>query len=186
MSVISRLLRQGFTVKRSPKARGERIELFKDGKRVAYAQVRDSSDGDNLLEMHQRHVEPAYRQQKLGTALYEIALAVACSEGKFLVSDINRSQFEEAFWRKQVSKKRASCVEMNRRQYANVYEAPLHMAVAEACKGSTDADCAQKARKKILSTLPDAPYWPCLRYALDKANCGRSLEGLPKSKTRRR
>lgn len=49
------------------------------------------------------------RGRGVGTKLYESAAAWACRVGRPLASDEKRSAFSDAFWKKQVRKKRARC-----------------------------------------------------------------------------
>lgn len=58
-------------------------------------------------------VKPSYRRRGIGTQLYERAAEVACRDfGLPLASDrhTSRSKFADAFWKKQVKKKRAVCI----------------------------------------------------------------------------
>lgn len=107
-------------------------------------------------------------RQRLGTRLYEFATELACKEGKRLVSDVERSQYAEAFWRKQTGKGRSMCVEKGRgRFFANptAHLSPAEMRRLPMPGGSTGEE------------------WPCKRYGVTQPCAVTSLEG---ARTRRR
>lgn len=61
------------------------------------------------------NVNEDYRRCGVGTRLYRRMLKEACKRGLRLTSDTTRSDASEAFWRKQVKKGRATCVEPSMR-----------------------------------------------------------------------
>lgn len=111
--------------------------------------------------------ERADMRQRFGTRLYEFANELACKRGLRLASDAERSQFAEAFWRKQVSKGRAMCVAKGR---ATVYEAPA-------------AHLSPEARAKL--PQPEGDSWPCKRYGVTKPCAVTSLEGVRRRRRKR-
>jgi len=75
--------------------------------KVGWAEV-VNIDYDELSKPEEERTKPS----GLGTRLYERALRAVCDVGKAysITSDTTRSEFSEAFWRKQVRKGRAKCV----------------------------------------------------------------------------
>ena len=62
-------------------------------------------------------VKPAYQRCGVGTKLYTAAAQWGCERGFRLRSDTQRSIDSDSFWRKQVSKGRAACVESAAERY---------------------------------------------------------------------
>lgn len=107
------------------------------------------------------------QHKRLGTRLYEFAAELACKRGKPLVSDTERSQFAEAFWRKQTAKGRAGCVEAGG---AVFYANPtVHLTPQERAK----------------LPQPDGDFWPCKRYGVTKPCAVTSLEGMKRRRRKR-
>lgn len=168
--------------------------------------VEASKDGFEIasLEAERALTKPAFRvtgiaiarggpyRSGLGTALYEVALEHACSEGIRIHSDFYRSHFAEAFWRKQFKKGRARCVKRNRpeiRRY-NVFYAPLESArglIEEACvrryPGNARAQrtCVREGHAPFKSLpRPTKGAWPCHVWGFRKDLCKgpMALDGL--------
>jgi hypothetical protein len=131
-------------------------------------------------------VDFKYRRKGLMTRLYEVAAEDACRDGNRLVSDVNRSVFSEAFWRKQKRKGRARCVQPNRNQTENVWNGPLldyeeYLAQKYRDKlyGDPDYDRAAREMKKLKMPKPRRgsdegnfyTYWPCFRWGFKKKMC---------------
>jgi GNAT superfamily N-acetyltransferase len=130
-------------------------------------------------------VHPDHRKKQYGTRLYERALIEACAQGLPLSSDAQRSEFSEAFWRKQVAKGRAKCIPGEGEYWSGPREdledaldtgritaAEYRRAVDGAPEPGRDAD----GRK----------VWPCTRYELAVDPCAtRSLAGLRKKRGKR-
>lgn len=79
---------------------------------VGVVKVGDAYEG-GTTDVAYSEVSPSHRMDKVGTALYEAAAAFACENNSRLASDETRSEFSEAFWRKQARKRRASCIQDN-------------------------------------------------------------------------
>lgn len=106
------------------------------------------------------------QHKRLGTRLYEFAAELACQRGKPLVSDAERSQFAEAFWRKQTGKGRAVCVEPGR---AVFYANPtVHLSAEERAR----------------LPQPEGESWPCKRYGVTQPCAVTSLEGVKRRRKR--
>lgn len=141
-----------------------------DGRSVGSLSVKEI--GKDQLSVGAIDVDAPYRQKKLGTALYELAVAHACTQGKQVISSDLRSPFSEAFWIKQQKKNRAECVDTSS-PGGDVHFTPLY---------SLDSDTLDR----MLPFLPDPernakvePYWPCRIWGLKREHCGAiSLEGV--------
>lgn len=106
-----------------------------------------------LCETGLIEVEEPFRRQRVGTALYEAALDEICKRRKFMVSDITRSAFAEAFWRKQVARGRAKC--LNDALPGRYFE------------GRDNSPDLPKP-----DVEPDGTRtWPCARWAMDPNRC---------------
>lgn len=131
-------------------------------------------------------VEPPYRQRRWGTKLYEEARAMTCELGKPLSSDTTRSEFSEAFWRKQNEKGRARCV-AGEGEYWNVPRRALDKSLQEG-------KISVSEYRRMTANLPDPEeneqgekVWSCLRYELEGDPCIRqSLGEAPRRRRRRR
>lgn len=110
--------------------------------------------------------EQADMRRRFGTRLYEFANELACKRGLRLASDAERSQFAEAFWRKQVGKGRAMCVAKGR---ATFYAAPT-------------AKLSPEERARL--SQPEGDSWPCKRYGVTKPCAVTSLEGVRRRRKR--
>lgn len=104
-------------------------------------------------------------RKRFGTRLYEFANELACKRGLRLASDSERSQYAEAFWRKQVTKGRAMCIAKGR---AKFFISPTAALTPE-----------ERARLP----QPEGETWPCKRYGVTKPCAVTSLEGV---RTKRR
>jgi GNAT superfamily N-acetyltransferase len=128
-------------------------------------------------------VDPNHRKKRYGTRLYEQALEEACNLNLPLSSDIQRSEFSEAFWRKQVAKGRARCVP-GEGDYWEIPRLDLEEALDEgritASEYRRAVDNAPEPERKN-----GYKVWPCLRYELTTNPCTtRSLEGMARRKRR--
>lgn len=128
----------------------------------------------------------------LGTGLYDRAAREACKRGGVLAGSADRSAFSEAFWMKQVRKKRATCGE----GAGKVYEEP-HRAIFNALENGT---ISVPEYNRLISRLPKRPptpprppRWPCRMIPLLPCGGTReapllpvddSLRGLRKRKRR--
>jgi GNAT superfamily N-acetyltransferase len=99
-------------------------------------------DTDDGFLVPSLSVRSRFRRQRIGTALYEIASHESCRLGRPLSSDIERSRYSEAFWRKQVSKGRATC---------------LLNEPARVGPGGKDEPGLP---------VPENGWWPCFQYSL--------------------
>lgn len=108
-------------------------------------------------------------RQRLGTRLYEFATELACKDGKRLVSDVERSQYAEAFWRKQTGKGRSMCVEKGRGKFFGNPTSQLSPA---------------EMRKLPMPGGPTGEEWPCKRYGVTRPCEVTSLEGIKRRRKR--
>lgn len=127
-------------------------------------------------------VPPELRRKGVATALYEVALEHACREKRQLASDVERSHFAEAFWRKQVRKGRARCL---RRGDGIIWDGPLQTeidSIERACEG--DERCLKQRLAMLSRGLPKPSRngtWPCRRWAFKRRICASTpvdLSGL--------
>ena len=123
-------------------------------------------------------VRPGRRREKLGTTLYETAAALACAEGRLLVSDKHRSHFAEAFWLKQKSKSRATCV----RGRGQVFNSPL-LAATRSLPTPDKNRLEDSLPRPRTSVATGAEYWPCLRYEVDAPCTHTDFKGLAETAT---
>lgn len=73
--------------------------------------VRDvPAAGGEVCAVEWIRTHPTERAGGLGTAIYESLASVACGEGVALASDVWRSKYSDAFWKKQYRKGRAFAV----------------------------------------------------------------------------
>jgi len=163
-------------------------EVLRNNAEVAYLQLR-RNEFKEALEVGSIEVDPAYRERRLGTKLYEIALKEACKLGYEIESDSTRSAFAEAFWRKQVSKGRAECVtsyEPGEIDGGSVYTDPLDNLEL------SDPDEYERVIDKLPKPQRDAnragggEYWPCLFYSTTNACKTTSLAGVKPKKAKKR
>lgn len=108
--------------------------------------------------------DKADMRRRFGTRLYEFANELACKRGLRLASDSERSQFAEAFWRKQVGKGRAMCIAKGQ---AKFYMQPT-------------ASLSPEERARL--PQPEGDSWPCKRYGVTKPCAVTSLEGVKRRK----
>lgn len=145
-------------------------------------------------------VELAFRGQGIGKALYNAAAAHACRNRRKLVSDTQRSEWAEAFWRTQARRGRARCMELNKRNLPfddyrlNYFPGPkdaLFEHLYNECNKLHNFDhekarrCADRALKLEMRGLPrpvrfttianySALRWPCFRWATKKSSCNQT------------
>lgn len=159
--------------------------------------------GKRLLKVGHIKTVRGARRSGIGTALYEIALEKACAEGRQLVSDDSRSEWAEAFWRKQRAKGRASCVsgKGNSGEFFADPRAMLLDDVSERCKtqfksGKRVETCIRRELRKAMKGLPKpkkdkdgVETWPCRRFGIKKAVCrggDLKLDGAVERKARKK
>ncbi|MGL4257997.1 MAG: GNAT family N-acetyltransferase [Microbacterium sp.] len=130
-------------------------------------------------------VHPDHRKKQYGTRLYERALIEACAQGLPLSSDTQRSEFSEAFWRKQVAKGRARCVPGE-----GEYWSGPRVELEEALDAGR---ISASEYRRMIDSAPEpgrdadgAPVWPCQRYEITKDPCvPQSLAGVRKRKRKK-
>lgn len=154
-----------------------RISIHKKGQPASIAEgILEHLDNRNVALTHLT-VSPELRRKKIGTRIREEALRYACSVGKAFLSDESRSEFEQAFWEKQVDKGRASCAEPGKGFY---YSAPKAYYEKLVEKG----EMSQKEFDDLFNGLPkpigtgDQQFWPCRRFAIKKPCDHQTLDGL--------
>lgn len=114
--------------------------------------------------------DPKLRRAKLGTKLYEKALELTCREGLRLGSSSMRSEFSEAFWRKQVRKGRARCEGGKGVGPGSYYRIPR----AELLELGLQDSEVREATRKLPKPKRDAQgegFWRCPRYVIKKETC---------------
>ncbi len=139
--------------------------LSKGGRVIAEMQMVDT--GDALSVSGIQVSRPSDRKKGLGTRMYEQALAFACQKDMPLVSDSKRSEFAEAFWRKQQDKGRATCVKGRGR----LYEFPMR-----ELKKKVSAERFRAMVEKLPKASPAG--WECNRYEIRKPCSVDSLAGV--------
>lgn len=157
--------------------------LRKEDAEVAYMRLKKNKFKE-VLEVGYVQVGPEYREHRLGTKLYEIALKDACRLKYEIESDNSRSAFAEAFWRKQVSKGRAECVVSDdpHTAGATVYNDPLdELEMTDPDEYERVVDRLPKPRRDA-----DGEYWPCLFYSTTNACKTTSLAGVKPKKAKKR
>ena len=149
------------------------------------------------LSVRSINVNRSFQRRGIATALYEEALSLSCEKRVPLLSDFERSRFEEAFWSKQKKKGRAVCKKPNPdgRLGTNYFHGPIRdeeAFVEEECyekfsDGLKQRNCVDSHMKALLKSLPKprlskgnkANYWPCGRYVFKKGLCAKvDLSGL--------
>lgn len=141
---------------------------------------------DNTFQVQTLSVNE--KRAKVGTALYEVALRIACRRGRTLTSDLQRSTFAEAFWRKQAAKRRAVCADKNVDRDHNVYGTPvleMREAISRECRRDHPFDaraherCTDMRVQEASRRFPkpkDNKFWPCLRWKMRPETCGGSSD----------
>jgi len=127
-----------------------------------------------------------FQGRGLATRLYERGLALSCKPqgrhtARALSSDLVRSVFAEAFWRKQERKGRARCVP----GHGVYYSTPLDQLDYALTTGRITAkEYAQRTRglpsppKEVATVYGErTPVWPCERYEITCASRPKSLAG---------
>lgn len=164
----------------------------------ASEEARTSDTGEDLLAQMRVKVRPAYLsvgfikvedaylKKRWGTRLYELALAESCRTGKPLSSDNLRSEFSEAFWRKQQRKGRAKCLPGR----ADYWSTPRVELEEKLDRGEITAS----EYRRLTDNLPEPErdqnnnrVWPCGRFEISEDPCATfSLDAikLPRRKAR--
>lgn len=145
-----------------------------DGEQAGVVRV---SIGHETNSVTWSHVEPGYRMEKVGTALYETAAAEACKENKVLASDETRSSFSEAFWRKQAGKNRAVCLVENERELDLEDFEPELSEVEEEHGEEIAEDLGYESVSEAFEDEPDAFYERLFRIQSDEAEMAMSEAG---------
>jgi len=148
-----------------------------------------------MLAVSTINVERKLHRKGIGTKIREMAAEKACELGLQLVSDGERSEFEEAFWRKQRTKGRASCIRPNPKGAVgkNYYRYPaveLEESIRERCtqkfhNGRKVEACVKRELREIQKGLPKPVrtgepgerYWPCYRFGLKRSQCKEARGG---------
>lgn len=171
---------QAARLKRCEKHDKIEYEVFRKGSEVAYLQLKKNNYKE-ALEVGYVQVNPEYREHRLGTKLYEMALKDACALGYEVESDNTRSAFAEAFWRKQMSKGRAECVTSDDPETAGgtVYNDPLlELADTDPEEHARVRDLLPRPSRKIDADGDYEEFWPCLFYSTTNACKTSSLAGV--------
>lgn len=145
------------------------IELTaeRDGQEVGHAFLEPF---DGRLVVEEIEVGEKARRSRVGTTLYEAAVAVACRVGLPVASDTMRSQYAESFWRKQASKGRATCEPGS----GTFYDGPT--------KG-----VRRDAGLPIPNVDEDGGLeWSCKRYTVRAPCATRTLDGMRARRKRAR
>ena len=148
------------------------VEVTKIGSDEVVATMELGVRSDGLV-VSRVYVQPGSRRAKLGTTLYETAAALACAEGRPLVSDEHRSHFAEAFWAKQKSKHRAKCI----RGKGQVFNSPL-IAATRSLRTADKKALEDSLPQPRTSVATGAEYWPCLRYEVTLPCMHTDLRGF--------
>jgi len=124
-------------------------------------------------------VAPKYREKRWGTRLYEEALRESCATGKPLSSDTQRSEFSEAFWRKQERKGRARCIGEGGAYWAKPRYDLEDMLDNDEITAS-DYERMTRELPEPETTEEGNRYWPCLRHEMTQNPCpgGFSLDAI--------
>jgi hypothetical protein len=142
--------------------------------------TRNHSIGDAVTASTVEIFDPKLRRARWGTKLYERGLELACRHGMTFVSSSMRSEFSEAFWRKQVRKGRARCLRSTGKNklVGSYYRIPK-MELLEHGLTEAEVRAAIKKLPKPKRDLDGEGFWGCPRYAIKSSTCGRpSLDGV--------
>jgi hypothetical protein len=174
--------------------------IGKNSYKVGWADVKDIDYAERLKPESERT-----KPSGLGTRMYERALRAVCDVGQAyaVTSDNTRSEFSEAFWRKQLAKGRATCEGDGKE--SKYFKAPLIEAAAsfEMLPQTWEAEWLKKNRGQRPTTemreawenraadafeqyregLPkrrtdEWGAWPCDFYSLKCSKRPDSLDGL--------
>lgn len=180
------LYKKGLRIRVCEQGSSVQFEAFdKNGNVVGHVRTSSPNRWDDTMDVSFSEVDASYRMDKVGTALYEVAAAYACEHGKTLASDETRSEFSEAFWRKQARKGRVSCLQDNEggeeiepdiddiyREYGDdVADDMGYESVDEAMEEDPDGLYEQLYRIQADNTEYDAPeanYYPSPLLALER------------------
>lgn len=148
----------------------------------ATEEARTSNTADGLLAQMRVKIRPeylavayidvadAYRENRWGTRLYELALAESCRIGKPLSSDSTRSEFSESFWRKQAGKERAKCVPGTSKYWST----PRLELEEKLDNGEITASQYLRMTKNLPEPERDEygnRVWPCGRFEITEDPC---------------
>jgi len=120
------------------------------------------------------------RKAGVGTSFYEMAAKEACRLGYTLQSSDYRSEFSEAFWRKQARKGRASCAAGR----AGYFSTPLEVAQQAVLDPAQFEEMATRLPKPQTTEYADR-YWTCDHYFIDDPCETTSLAGLKRKRRRK-
>lgn len=156
--------KNGIRVEVCPEAGDVIVTAYKGSTMIGQA-ILEPSPGTRSLKVGEINV--VKKRGGVGTRLYEAAVRIGCKAGLAVASDSMRSPFAEAFWRKQVSKGRATC----ERGPSRVHRVPGDDALGLPRPGENDAG---------------DPAWDCGRYVV-RAPCDvPTLQGLRGSGRKRK
>lgn len=118
----------------------------------------------------------------IGTRMYEQFAADACAAGLELASDVLRSHFAEAFWKKQEAKGRVVC----RAGKGEVYKGPLASLKRKLAEGRITPEFFERVTKG----LPEAAdvkgnYWACANYVMPRPCSQTRLDGVRRKRRKR-
>jgi GNAT superfamily N-acetyltransferase len=115
----------------------------------------------------------------VGTRLYEQFASDACEAGLELASDVLRSHFAEAFWRKQEQKGRVKCAPGQ----GEVYKGPLASLKRRLADGRiTREEFERKTKGLPAGTGPEEGFWPCANYVMARPCEHARLDGVRRTK----
>lgn len=119
----------------------------------------------------------------VGTRMYEQFAADACEAGLELASDVLRSHFAEAFWRKQEAKGRVVC----RRGQGEVYKGPLASLKRRLSEGRITPEFFERVTKGLPKPADaEGNYWSCADYVMPRPCSQTRLDGVRKGQRKRR
>lgn len=175
-----RVEKNGFRFKVRPFGVDVAVKYGK-GEPVHVGHINLREDVEGALRVGSLNISPAHHRGGVGTVLYELAAQLACKQGARFVSDHSRSEFAEAFWRKQESKGRAECFEDGEGSYYAEAMEEIRANLEHQCEG--DWDCVEQGLRayRRLPRPSSQGTWPCRRWALKQELCAKiSLAGLPR------
>lgn len=111
----------------------------------------------------------------VGTKLYEQFASDACEAGLELASDVLRSHFAEAFWRKQEQKGRVKCAPGQ----GEVYKGPLASLKRRLADGRITREEFERKTKGLPAGVgPEEGFWPCANYIMQRPCSQTRLDGM--------
>jgi len=84
------------------------ITATSHGRKLGYMEIEEAKGRQKVMKV--AFAETRKTGIGIGTKLYETAARTACKLGAPLASDSSRTRFSQAFWEKQVTKGRATCM----------------------------------------------------------------------------